>query len=512
MAEQVLRDAKSSLKDNPAGYRMLGDFYLGQGEPDKAAAEFASLHAEHPKDTAVTKTYIEILVLQNHLDEAATLNDVILKGSAKDTDSLIIRGDILTRQGKAVDAVPILEAAAKAAPDNPLAHYHLGLAYAEVENFGQAQSEWLQAAKLRPGMAEPERALATFAMRKGNIDLLTDASEQLIKIEPHSPEGYIFHANALFAKGDKAGAEADLKKAIETWRRRTCRALRANGRFAQRAQKQYDDAAKFYSQALALNPSASDALAGLVDIDLEHKQPQQALRRVQDQITKVPDNSSFYLLLGQVEIRNEDPAEAEEALQKAIDLDKNNVAAFMLLANAEVARGSVDQAIANYQRALESNPRALQIYVYLGSLLETQGKWQQAEDLYQKALQIQPDYPVAANNLAYLMLDHGGDVSVALSLAQTARRGMPNVPNSADTLGWAYYQQGAYSSAVDTLQEAVNGNPQNPTFHYHLGMAYEKANNDSMAKKQLQETLRLNPNYARADEIKKVLDQSPVKN
>ena len=144
--------------------------------------------------------------------------------------------------------------------------------------------------------------------------------------------------------------------------------------------------------------------------------------------------------------------------------------------------------------------------------MESRGDWQQAEDLYRKALQVQPDYAVAANNLAYLMLEHGGDTSVALSLAQTARKGMPNVPSAADTLGWAYYHQGVYTSAINTLQEAVTGNPQNPTFHYHLGLAYEKVNNPAMAKKQLEYTLKINPNYAQADEIKKLLAQPTQSN
>ena len=106
------------------------------------------------------------------------------------------------------------------------------------------------------------------------------------------------------------------------------------------------------------------------------------------------------------------------------------------------------------------------------------------------------------------MLEHGGNVNVALTLAQTGRRGLPNVPSAADTLGWAYYYQGAYNSAIDTLQQAVNQDPKNPNFHYHLGMAYEKANNYAMAKKQLEYTLQISPNYPHADEIRKVLSQA----
>jgi len=110
------------------------------------------------------------------------------------------------------------------------------------------------------------------------------------------------------------------------------------------------------------------------------------------------------------------------------------------------------------------------------------------------------------------MLEHDGNVNVALSLAQTARRGMPDSPNSADTLGWAYYHQGAYASAIDTLQEAVNADQKNPTYHYHLGMAYEKANNYAMAKKQFESTLQISPNYSQAAEIKNLLQQSSQTN
>jgi len=95
----------------------------------------------------------------------------------------------------------------------------------------------------------------------------------------------------------------------------------------------------------------------------------------------------------------------------------------------------VDRPKVPWRRALESNPKDIRIYVYLESLLQSRGDWQYAEDLCQRALQIQPDYAPAANDLAYLMLEHGGNFNIALPLAQTARRGLPDLPNTADTLG-----------------------------------------------------------------------------
>ncbi len=107
------------------------------------------------------------------------------------------------------------------------------------------------------------------------------------------------------------------------------------------------------------------------------------------------------------------------------------------------------------------------------------------------------------------MLEHGGNINVALSLAQTGRRGLPNSPSTADTLGWAYYHQGVYNAAIDMLQQAAKADPKNPNYHYHLGMAYQKSNDYTQAKKQLEDTLQISPNYTQADEIRKLLSEQP---
>ena len=118
--------------------------------------------------------------------------------------------------------------------------------------------------------------------------------------------------------------------------------------------------------------------------------------------------------------------------------------------------------------------------------------------MYQQALAISPDNPLASNNLAYVILEQGGNVDVAMNMAQTARRGMPDSPSFADTLGWAYYHKGIYQSAINQFQEALrlnekNGGADDPVVHYHLGLAYQKANQISLARQQLEKALKLSP-------------------
>ena len=59
---------------------------------------------------------------------------------------------------------------------------------------------------------------------------------------------------------------------------------------------------------------------------------------------------------------------------------------------------------------------------------------------------------VAANNLAWLYAENGGNLDVALSLAQTASQQAPDDPKVNDTLGWIFYKKSLAGQAVAALQ------------------------------------------------------------
>jgi tetratricopeptide (TPR) repeat protein len=176
------------------------------------------------------------------------------------------------------------------------------------------------------------------------------------------------------------------------------------------------------------------------------------------------------------------------------------------LGQVQVAEGSIEQALATYLQSIKDHPREIEFYILSGEMYESQGSKDQAKAMYQKALEIQPNNPLASNNLAYLILqqlDKGGNVDVALALAQTARRGWPDSPHATDTLGFAYLQKGVYQSAIDMFQESLRlsekqGTTDNPTVHYHLALAYQKINQPAQARQQLERALKINPNYADA--------------
>ncbi len=201
---------------------------------------------------------------------------------------------------------------------------------------------------------------------------------------------------------------------------------------------------------------------------------------------------------------------AANALTQAVQFDKNNSDARMKLGQVQAAEGHFEDAISTFQRGIKSNPQEGSFYVLLGQLLQSRQDWYGATEGYQKALAIKPENPRASNELASVLLQSGGNLDVALSLAQTARRGMPDSPAVADILGWIYYRKGAYRSAVNLLQEALklgleSNSPDNPRFHYHSEWRMRKADKRRLRASNCNPVLKLNPNSSDAKDAREQL-------
>jgi len=500
--EAFLQQTKKDMASNSEGYRMLGDFYFATGVLDKSLAEYASLFSDHPKDAQVRKNYIQLLILKNRLDEATKLNNEILKSNSHDVDALVYQGQIQLRRNDAPGAVDSLINALRNDPNNAVAHYQLGNAYAGQHDQNRAESEWREAVRIRPDLTDAQRSLAAIELQRADWDAVLATAQQIITVQPYAADGYLLKGVADLARQKYADAQQDAEQAMQ-------RAPLSPAPYVQLAnihlsQKHFPDAEKFYSQALDKDPSSSDGLSGLMNTYFAQKEYDKAIAAAHAQIAKSPNTSNFYDLLGTALFNGKkDLPGAESALRKAVEVDKNNTDALEKLGKVQVAEGNTDQAIALYQQSIKSNPREVRFYILTGELYEAKQNWDQAKAMYQQALNIDHDQPLASNNLAYVILQTGGNVDVALAMAQTARRGMPDSANAADTLGWAYYQKGIYQSAISQFQEALRlaekrGEPDDADVHYHLGMAYEKANQAALARQQLEKALKLSPNNADA--------------
>jgi tetratricopeptide (TPR) repeat protein len=113
--------------------------------------------------------------------------------------------------------------------------------------------------------------------------------------------------------------------------------------------------------------------------------------------------------------------------------------------------------------------------------------------------------PVAANNLAWMTAETGGNLDVALQLAQTATRRLPDHPAVQDTLGWIYYKKGLATLAVPPFEKSIEKDPKDPVYYYHLGLAYARSGDSPKARQALQQALKMAPNFRGAADARQVL-------
>jgi len=513
-AEDFLRQSKADFPDNSIGYRMLGDLYFAEGDLDKALSEYTQLRRDHSKDPVVAKNYVQLLILKKRLDEASSLDDGILKSEPGDVDALIERGQIQIAEGHPSEAVGTLQMALKNNPDSGMAYYHLGIAFDRLKNPRNAEVAWQEAVRRHPEMAEAHRALILAALHKGDMVELERRATRVIDLQPFSPDGYAMRALSRIRRGQFSQAEPDIQRSISVAPQSAVGYLQLGNLML--ARKDYRQAQKSYQQALDRDDHSKDALSGLIDTYVALNDPTSAFNAARTQIAKVPDSSVFYDLLGTALFdhkRNlEDEAEAEASLSKAVQLDERNVDAWLKLIQLQVVHDSVDHAIATCHLAIQKNPDEAGIYVLLGELHNSKQQWNAAKEALQRALALDPENAVASHDLAWMMLQSGANPDLAMPFAEAARRGMPDSPQAADTMGFALYQKGSYALAIDQFEEALRlgqkaNSPDNPTVHYHLGMAYDKAGRMDLARRHLKRVLTINPHYSRAEDVRRLLAQ-----
>jgi tetratricopeptide (TPR) repeat protein len=506
-AEEFLRQSKKDFPNNPVGYRMLGDFYFSNNQLDKATAEYASLYRDHAKDMVVKKNYIQLLILKDRLDDARKLNDEVVKAKPDDQDAQIYKGEIEIRSGRASDAVNTLQAVLKNDPDNAVAHYQQGLAFDQLGNTNRAEAEWRDAVRLRPDIVEAHRALAGVAIHRSDASALAQEADQIIALQPAAPDGYLLRAVADIDRKNYATADENIHRSLEKQPNNPGAYVQLGN--LRMAQSQFADAQRAYQQALDQDPNSTDALGGVLNVDLVQKQPDRAIATAKTQLAIYPKNVGFHIMMGQLLLeQKKDLAGAEQEFKQASDLDKKNSEAMVKLGLVQNLRGATDQALQTYLDGAKINPKEVAFYLLAGGIYEAKQDWDNAKQQYQKVLQIQPDNPLASNNLAYVMLEQGGNVEVAFSMAQTARRQLPDNPNSADTLGWAFYHKGVYTSAITQFKAALKKEPDNALFNYHLGLAYAKSGQAALARQQLDRVLKINPNFPDVDQLRRALAEA----
>jgi tetratricopeptide (TPR) repeat protein len=470
-AEEVYTSLKKVAPDDPQAYQALGLYYVSEGRKENAVSEFKSLAAAKPRDFSVKAYLIGVLVNLNRMEEAAPLIEKALKDDAENPRILVASARMLISQGKYPAAIEPLEKVIKAEPNYPAAYYLLGIAQRGAGLPDLAKASFAQALKLSPKMGSAAGSAASLDLTTGNTGDALQMANQALQANPDSSVGHAVKARLFSDKGDVKHGEPEIQDALKT------------------------------------DPVSLPALATLLKISFSKGNIEEVMTRIAGLLQQHPRNAGLHFLQAVGYLRLKNPDKAEAGVRKALELDVKTPDAYTMLANIEFTRGATEKAKEDLRRAIGAWPRTVSNYVALGTQFERENNWDQAKPLFEKAHALDPTSPYISDELAFIYLEHGGDINVAVSLAQTAKQKLPDSPMTADALGWAYYNLGSIDLAISELKESTAKTPQNPVYQYHLGMAYLGAHRADLAARSLKAALKQDANFPHAAQARTALDQ-----
>ena len=495
-AKHLLDQLEPDRSSYPDGHRAVAAFYLDHGDAAAALDRFRALAEKDSNDNASVRKVAECYLQLGKWQEA---NDWIdHQANKNDVDFRLLRARSDLGAFRLQEAESELKNLLHDSPDQPAVYYYLAEVYVKQEEPTAAQQAFADALRMQPGYLPAILGLGNISLQQGNAGAAISYATQIIATSFWLSDAHLLagSGNLLRNELDQAQRAFDIAVGLNPHspeaQERLGKVLSLRGNYA--------DAEKAYESSLALAADYAPALNGLSEVLEKQGKGKLAAARIDRQIAAQPQAYQLQVAKAEFCIAQKDWPCAERAYKQVLALNPSYVNGYLALAHIYAATNHPDAMIQQYQAAIAKFPSYLPTYILLGQVYSYVGDTSHAQQTYQAALAIDSSFVLAQINLARLYADHGGPLVEALQLAQKAKAAQPDDPNVNDTLGWVYYRQGIYASAVPLLEAAVAKNSQNAIFQFHLGLVYLAAGQPTQGHVSLQAALNLglSPQDARA--------------
>lgn len=309
------------------------------------------------------------------------------------------------------------------------------------------------------GGESPEALISSskeFLAKKDNKAAVIQLKNAL-KQNPNIAEARFLLGSALLESGDLAGAELELRKALELKHPadavvpQLARAMLSLGQ----AKKMVDELGSItlssnVAQA-SLNTSLSSAYAALGKED-------DARRLLADALTANPDYEPARLADIRETIAQQDIPGAKAKIDAVLAKNSNSAEAIFMRGSLLALEGNTLGALEQYQKSIEVKPSFLPAHTAIIFSLLQSDKIDEAAKQLDALKKIAPKTPQAYFLDAQVNYQRQ-DYKAAREAAQQLLRISPNNPNSLQLAGAIEYQLGSYLQAETYLNRAVQSSP-----------------------------------------------------
>jgi tetratricopeptide (TPR) repeat protein len=502
LAEPFLKQLADSGQDVRAQLD-LADFYLDTRRFDEARTVLKALIERTPGFEPESR----MALVEHAAGRTAEAHEVIaefLKKEPNHSGALALRARLLLRERRLDDALRLARRAAQVDAQLPEAHYALALAHLARNDQEEARKSFAEVLALDPMATGAKLELAKLHANRGELDTAITYAQDSVDTEPDSLEARLTLAKTLMVRpDDRPKAQAIIGQLLETYP--SSPAVHTALASYHLANEDRPRARAQFDRALQLDARHLDALTGVMAMDLADKAPRRAWDRLYPLLKQHPRDPELTLVAAKFAIAVGDTPAAEQYLRRAMAISPANMEPYTLLGRLFVSQRRLEDASREFAEVIRLDPTSVSGHTMMGMLLHAQKDLKGAVYHYQKAVDIDPGAAAAANNLAWLYAESDMKLDAALQLAQMARNKLPNSPEITDTLGWVYYKKQMLPLAITAFEQSIERDARNPLYHYHLGLAHAQAGDDAKARVALQQALKLAPNFARAEDARRVL-------
>ena len=262
---------------------------------------------------------------------------------------------------------------------------------------------------------------------------------------------------------------------------------------AQLGLKNYDEARRFFQEALEVQPGNFKAQRGLARVALAQRNFSEAEKQLDISLQNPSEELEAWSLTGQLELMRGNFEAALKAYQSAESLGSISPAIRIGLIRSLLALNRPDEADVHIRTLHDASPNHPLINYYRGVSARIQGNMELAEEALREVLRVRANHIQTLLLLGSIKLEQGDLRQAEESLTKFVNAAPEHVPG-AMLLAQTYLELGQPADAVEVLKPLEQSASESARFLGMLGSAYLRDQTYQRGTELLERAARLDPN------------------
>ena len=508
---------------------------LQQGDKPGALRQAEKLYKKTPNDLKAASLMIGALLQNRKFDDALEVVTQIAQRMPNSHVPHVYRAAIKAEIPDVEGARVELEKAHKIQPGNPLIGHSLAAIAIQQKQFDVARRYYKQVsekndapfetqmamfdlevlakqpdaarglieelAKKYPKAARPATIMATEYVRIGQPDKALEVSAAAAETNSSDVNLLTARGGAYYTMGDLANALIHFQRIVRL------RPDLPEGHFkvalVNNDKGDFTPLRNNLNHVLKLDPKHLRAKLMLASLNLRDKKFDDALKLAAAVRQDNPAIAEAYILESSALVLLKREREAFELLEGGLKTAPDSDMLAIEIAKLRFNTGQTEAGFKAINAWLATHPNSVRGHAFLAQNLMLQNKLTEAAQTYEKILKLEPENPIALNNLANALANR--EPARALELAERAYKQASGDPSVTDTLGWLLLKNGQSKRALELIEKAFQAAPGASEVQFHFAAALAQNGEKARARKELEKILSRPENFPTKQEAKALL-------